>query len=202
VKLVVATVLLAAMALGAKVAIERVAPEEVASASTRITTPRRAEAEVGMVQSVRFTGPGLRAAFLHDVVATREGEPLRPGLVESDRLHILDAMLARGHLDAKVGVPHVSWAEDGTAHVDFPVEAGSVYVVRSVRVDGKLLRRHRGLADVPILEAGDDAVDERIEASAQLLRDWLEQRRLRARVTVKIEVERYGKLIDVVYRID
>jgi outer membrane protein assembly factor BamA len=199
VKLVVATLLLVAMALGAKVAIERIAPEEVASASTRVTTPSRAKTEAGTVQSVRFTGPGLRAAFLSDVVATRPGEPLRESSLESDRLHILDAMLARGYLDASVGVPQVEWSDGGAAWVDFPVDAGSLYVVRSVAVEGKQLRRHPALAEVPTLVAGNPAIDERIEASAGLLRDWLAQRGVKAIVTVEVALEKFSKQIDVVY---
>jgi hypothetical protein len=201
VRLVVATVLLVAMAVAAKIAIERVAPEEVASASTRVTSPGRAKPEAGTVQSVRFTGPGLRAAFLSEVVATREGQPFDEAALASDRQRIVDALIARGHLDAAVGAPQVEWS-DGAAWIDFPVEPGTLHVVRSVRVVGKQLRAHPGLADVPTLVAGNDAVAERIEASARLLRDWLAQRNLRATVTVTIDVEKYGKQIDVTYRVD
>jgi outer membrane protein assembly factor BamA len=199
VKLVVATLLLLAMALGAKVAIERIAPEEAASASTRVTTPSRAKTEAGTVQSVRFTGPGLRAAFLSDLVATREGETFRESSLESDRIRILDAMLARGYLDATIGVPQVEWSDDGAAWVDFPVDAGSLYVVRNVAVEGKQVGRHPALADVPTLETGNPAIGERIEASAQQLRDWLAQRSVKATVTVKVELEKLSKQIDVVY---
>lgn len=198
-KLVVATLLLVTMALGAKFAIERIAPEGAASASTRVTTPSRAKTEAGTVQSVRFTGPGLRAAFLSDVVATREGEAFRASSLEDDRLRILDAMLARGYLDATVGTPVVEWSDDGAAWVDFPVDAGSLYVVRDVAVEGKQLRRHPALAEVPTLEAGNPAQGERIEASAERLREWLAQRRIKATVTVKVELEKFSKQIDVAY---
>jgi outer membrane protein assembly factor BamA len=202
VKLVVATLLLVAMALGAKLAIERIAPEESASASTRVTTPSRAKAEAGTVQSVRFSGPGLRAAFLSDVVATREGETFRPSSLEDDRIRILDAMLARGYLDATVGTPHVEWSASGAAWVDFPVDAGSLYVVRDVKVEGKQLRRHPALAEVPTLVTGNPALGDRIEASAQLLRDWLAQRGIKAKVTVTTALEKFSKQVDVAYIVE
>jgi outer membrane protein assembly factor BamA len=202
VKLVVAALLLVAMALGAKLAIEHVAPEETASASTRVTTPSRAKIEAGTVQSVRFTGPGLRAAFLSDVIATREGAAFRASALEDDRVRILDAMLARGFLDATVGAAKVEWTDSGGAWVEFPVDAGSLYVVRDVRVEGKALRRHPALADVPTLEPGHPAIGDRIEASAGLLRAWLTQRDLTGTVTVHIETDGLGKQIDVVYTVD
>ena len=201
-KLVVATLLLVTMALGAKFAIERIAPEEAASASTRVTTPSRAKTEAGTVQSVRFTGPGLRAAFLSDVVATREGETFRQSSLEDDRIRILDAMLARGYLDATVGAPVVEWSDEGTAWVDFPVDAGSLYVVRSVAVEGKQLARHPALAEVPTLETDNPAVGQRIEASAELIREWLAQRRVKGTVTVKVELEKLSKQIDVAYIVE
>src|SRR5688500_13010107 len=111
------------MALGAKFAIERIAPEEAASASTRVTTPSRAKPEAGTAQSGRVTGPGLRAAFRSRVVATREGETCRRSSREDARIRIPAAMLARGCLDATVGTPQVEWSACGAAWVDFPVDA-------------------------------------------------------------------------------
>ena len=200
VKLVVATLLLAGLALAAKIAVERVAPEPMASASAGLTETRRAgdAPKAGTVEAVRFSGPGLRAAFLSDVVTTREGSPLRENLLESDRQRVLEALIARGHLDAKVAAPRVSWHQ-GAAWVEFPVDAGPVYVVRAVTVEGKATKRHPGVADVPTLRIGDDADADAIEASADLLRDWLAARSVRAKVTVATDVEPYGKQVDIRY---
>lgn len=201
VKLVVATVLLAGAAVSAWIAVERVAPESVASASTSLTSSR-ARPAAGTVESVRFSGPGLRAAFLADVVATREGAPLREDELVRDRARILEALVARGHLDAKVGAPTVDWTGDRVAWVDFPVDAGPVYVVRRVEVVGKQVRHHPALAAVPTVTPGAPAIGEHIDASVDLLRDWLRQRRIRGNVTVDVTPEPYGKQLDVTFRID
>jgi len=201
VKLVVAAVMLAVLVLVARIVVERVAPEPSASASAGITAPRRAEAAApkpGTVEALRFSGPGLRAAFLTDVIATREGQPFRADALDSDRQRLLEALVARGHLDAKVGAAHVSWHR-GAAIVEFPVDAGPVFVVRSVRVEGRTARSHTGLAQVPTLQIGDAATADDIEASADLLRAWLEARDLRAKVSVATNVEPYGKQVDVRY---
>jgi hypothetical protein len=200
VKLVVAALLLAGLALLARFAVEHVAPEPAASASASVTETRRAgdAPRAGTVEAVRFSGPGLRAAFLRDVVVTREGAPFRADQLESDRLRVFDALVARGHLDAKVGEPRVTW-HDQAAWVDFPCEPGPVYVVRAVRVEGRGAKRHPGVANVPTLRSGDVAASEDIEASADLLRAWLEARDLRARVTVATDVEPYGKQVDIRY---
>lgn len=201
-KLVVATVLVAGAVVSAKVAVERVAPESVASASTSITPLAAARPVAGTVQSVRFSGPGLRAAFLTDVVATHEGAPLRPEELERDRARIVAALVARGHLDARVGEVRIDWTGDQAAWVDFPIEAGPVYVVRKVEVLGKQVRRHPALAAVPTIAPGTPAIGDHIDASADLLRGWLRQRRIRAKVSVAITTEPYGKQLDVVFRVD
>jgi hypothetical protein len=200
VKLVVAALLLAGLALLARIAVEHVAPEPAASASASLTETRRAgdAPRAGTVEAVRFSGPGLRAAFLRDAVVTREGAPFRADQLESDRLRVLDALIARGHLDAKVAEPRVTW-HDEAAWVDFPVEPGPVYVVRAVRVEGRGAKRHPAVAEVPTLRSGDVAASDDIEASADLLRAWLEARNLRAQVTIATDVEPYGKQVDIRY---
>lgn len=199
VKLVVAILLLVTVALGAKVAANKLAPEGVASAATSLTQPGRAKTEAGSVRSVRFSGPGLRASYLPEVVGTREGEPLDAAELHSDRLRIVAALVARGHLDAAAGEPNVQWSSDGGAHVEFPVVAGPAYVVRSVRVEGKQLRRQRALATVPTLDAGQQVNPERIDANVTLIRDWLGHRGVRAEVTARLEVDRFTAQVDVVF---
>jgi outer membrane protein assembly factor BamA len=198
VKLAVAILLLAAALVTAKVAVEHVAPERMASASDSLT---RAKAAAGTVETVRFTGPGLRASFLAEAVATRAGTAVSRADLEADRLRIVDALVARGHLDAAASEAVVQWSDSGSAYVDFPVETGAIYQIRSVRLEGKLAARTPALAEVPTLAAGDIAASDRIEASAALLRGYLADHHLRGRVTWQLEVEHVGKQADVVFTI-
>jgi len=204
VKLVVAAVLLIGATVAAKVGVDRLAPEPAASAGASLTNtdPARPNpTKAGTVEAVRFTGPDVRAPYLADVIVTREGTPFRAQEIEDDRLRIVDALIARGHYDAKVGPASVTWT-DGGAWVEFPIDAGSVYVIRSVRVDGAATRKNPGLAQVPTVQAGDDARAEDVEGSADLLRDWLAARHIRATVKLVTQLEPYGKQVDLRYVVE
>jgi len=197
VKLFVATLLLAALALGAKLAVERLAPERVASAADGDTGGAKAASDV--VQSVRITGSGLRATSLDELIETRAGEPLDHKTLDADRLRIVRALAADGYLDAGVEEPRLR-ASDGGLAIELPVVTGSRYLVREVRVDGKLLRRHPDLGGVPTLRSGQDAVSERIDGNVELLRDWLADRgSKKAGVGVRLEIDRRTQVVDVVF---
>jgi outer membrane protein assembly factor BamA len=198
VKLSVAILLLVAAVIVAKVAVDRVAPEGMASASDGLI---RAKTTAGMVETVRFTGPGLRAAFLSDAVATHAGHALSRVDLEADRLRIVDALIARGHLDATASEAVVQYTEGGSAYVDFPVETGPIYQIRSVRVEGKRGTHAAALATVPTIGAGDAAASDRIEASAALLRAYLADHGWPGRVTWHLDVEHVGKQADVIFTI-
>jgi hypothetical protein len=49
---------------------------------------------------------------------------------------------------------------------------------------------------------GNPALGDRIEASAQLLRDWLAQRGIKAKVTVTTALEKFSKQVDVAYIVE
>lgn len=197
-KLVVATLLLAAAAIVAKVAVERLAPERVASASTR-PTDGRAEA-VGQIRSIRFDAPGLRAAALSGVMTSREGAMLDAALLGADRGRLEQWLVARGHLDASVAEPSVRVA-DGAVFVDIDVDAGPVFVVRAVRIEGKRADL-AGLSAVPTLTAGHELLAERLDSNVALLRDWLAHRQVKASVSARLEVDRFTKQVDVVFTVD
>ena len=193
VKLFVATLLLVAAAVAAKVAIEHLAPEGTASASDSI--PRAKVA--GTVDAVTFTGPGLRAAFLSEVVATRAGAPLSTADLAGDRIRIVDALVARGHLDAHAGEAVVAASDAGT-FVDFPVTVGPTYVIRDVRVAGRAVA---GIAAVPTVRPGDPAASTRIEASAALLRTWLADHQERGTVSWTLTPDPLTQQADVVFTV-
>ncbi len=197
-KLVVATLLLAAAALVAKVAVEHLAPERVASASTQVTDGR---AEVaGQIRSIRFDAPGLRAAALLPVIDSREGDTLDPALLGADRARLEQWLVARGHLDAQVGEPRVRLAATG-AHIDIQVTAGPVFVIREVRIEGKRAGL-AGLRSVPTITAGHEVVADRVDGNVTLLRDWLAHRKVKANVRARLEVDRFTKQVDVVFTVD
>lgn len=198
VKLVVATLLLAAAAVTAKVAIEHVAPERVASASTE-PTDRWAEAG-DAIRSIRFDAPGLRAAALSEVIETRVGGPLDRARLDADRVRLRDWLVARGHLDAQVEAPATRRTDSGS-FVDFAIEAGPVYVVRDVRFEGKRADV-AGLAAVPTVIAGHDVAAERLDGNVDLLRDWLAHRGITAKVSFRLNVDRFTKQVDVVFRVN
>lgn len=218
-KLVVAALLLASALVAAKVVVEHVAPEGQASASTtseaglggvrgrNVVGPDlqgAAEAGEPIVASIRFTGPGLRAAFLADVIVSRTGAPLDRDALAADRGRVLDELVARGHLDATVGEPVVrtSTRGDHVAWVELPVDAGPRYTIRRVEVTGRVAAANPELAHVVTLRPGDHASGARIEAGAALLRDWATQRKVRGTVTHTVELDRFAKQVDVRFSID
>jgi len=194
VKLFVATLLLVSAAIAAKIVVERVAPEKVASASDSVS---RAKVAAGTVETVQFSGPGLRAPYLAAVVGTQAGVALSQPALQADRIRIVDALVARGHLDASAGEPRVQWTATGAALVDFPVEAGAVYVVRTVAVSGGPAALD--LASVPTLVSGDLADANRIEQSAALLRGWCKDHGVSAKVTWTIAPDPISKQVDVTF---
>jgi outer membrane protein assembly factor BamA len=198
VKLLVATLLLVAAVVVAKVAIEHLAPERPASASNGDT---RAKAAAGTVEAVRFTGPGLRALSLSDLVATREGAPLSADVLASDRERVVAALTARGHLEASADEPIVEWTSTGAARVSFPVEVGRLYVFGTIRVEGKLIAKHPRLAELPTITAGEVVAADRVDASAELLRAYLAQHDLRGTVSVTVEPDPVDAQADVVFTI-
>ena len=114
-KLFVATLLLVSAAIAAKIVVERVAPEKVASASDGVS---RAKVAAGTVETVQFSGPGLRAPYLAGVVGTQAGVALSQPALQADRIRIVDALVARGHLDATAAEARVQWNAAGAAYVD------------------------------------------------------------------------------------
>lgn len=198
VKLVVATLLLAAAAVTAKVAVEHLAPERVASASTQPTDRWAAAGDA--IRSIRFDAPGLRAAALSDVIETRLGGPIDRARLDADRVRLRDWLVARGHLDAAVEAPATRLTDSGT-FIDFVIDAGPVFVVRDVRFEGKRAGV-AGLASVPTVIAGHDVAAERLDRNVELLRDWFAHRGTQARVSVRLDVDRFSKQADVVFRVD
>ncbi len=200
VKLFVAAVLIASLAVGAKLAVERIAPEKVASASNS-DTAGGAKAATGLVQSIRVTGSGLRATALLPLLETREGAPLHDGVLDADRLRLVRALAADGYLDAGVEEPKIRALASGIT-VELPVVAGPRYVIRDVRLEGRQVRRHPDLTAVPTLHAGNDALAERIDGNVALLRTWLADRGTTASVGVDLDIDRYTQQVDVVFTIN
>ena len=197
-RVVVALLVVAVVALVA--APGGVAPEEATSASTRVTSPHRAKPRAGTVATVRFTGPGLRAA-LSPVIRTRPGDPFDAATLEADRARIVEALHDRGHLDATAAAPAVTWRDDG-AHVELAVAPGPLYYVRSVELRGAQLRRHPGLAAIPVLATGVPAVEAHLDDGAALIHTWLARRGARARVTIAWALDDLAKQIDVTYVVE
>lgn len=191
-KLAVATLLLAALAVSAKLAVQHLAPERVASASVSLTAD---EVGVQTVQSIRISG--LHATSFADL-QTRAGSPLDRAALDADRLAIVRSLAAEGYLDAGVEEPRIRAVAGGLA-IELPVVTGARYVVRDVRVEGKQARR---LADVPTLLAGQDAIAARIDGNVSLLRTFLADRGIRAGVGVHLEVDRAMQVVDVIFRAD
>lgn len=200
-KLIVATLLLAALALGAKLAVGHLAPEKVASASVRFTADEVGAAPdaIPWVRSVRITGDdGLRPTSIASELETRADAPLDRRALDADRLRVVRALSADGYLDASVDTPRVRSTADGVT-VELPVVTGTRYQVRAVRLEGRQLVRHAELAAVPTLRAGEDAIGERIDGNVALLRGWLADRGVAASVGVRVDVDRYTQVVDVTF---
>jgi hemolysin activation/secretion protein len=204
VKLVVAALLLVVAVVIAKVAIERLAPEVTASASTNATRVKTGPVDPTApirIEAVRLSGPGLRASAFEPLFADRIGETVAPVALEAERAEVTAALVARGHLDAVVGPPEVERAGDA-AIVELAVDAGPVYHVRSVRVEGARAKKHAVLAGIPVVRAGAEAIAEDLEASAALIRAYLTERKARGAVSYRLELDRPTKRVDVVYLVE
>ena len=151
------------------------------------------------VASIRLDGPSLPTATLRAGLHTRVGAPLRESDLDADRKVISEELVARGHLDAAVDEPRVTWGSSG-AHVTFVVAPGSVYHVRNVTVDGA---RFDGIQSVPTLAAGEDVSPARVARGAELIDQWLAHHGAEdAVVTSQLGVDRQTHAVDVTYTIE
>jgi hemolysin activation/secretion protein len=205
VKLVVAALLLVAAVVVAKVAIERLAPEVAASASTRSARAKAGPVDPAaavQIEAVRLTGPGLRASAFEPLFADRIGARVAPAALDAERAEIVAALIARGHLDAVVSTPTLEPTDGDAVIVDLAVDAGPVYRVRRVRAEGAPVRRHPVLGDVPVVRSGDAAIAEDLEASAALIRAWMKEHKVRGAVSYRLEPDARSKQVDVIYVVE
>ncbi len=156
-----------------------------------------ARAELHAVASLRIEGSKLPRSTLEHVLTTRVGDALREDVLVHDRTALVAALVARGHLAARV-TSHRAWQRDG-AHVVFVVAAGGTYRVGAVAVDGALVARFPQLATVPTMLTGQAWGAERASANQTMLRGWLAQRGARSTVTMATRVDHVRLTVDVTF---
>lgn len=197
-RLFVAIFLLAAIGLAAKIAVERLAPEGLASASDHLMRAETTGPATDLVDTVQLLGPGLRATSLDEVIGTRAGTHLSEAQLAFDRTTIFTTLLDRGHLDAAVGAATITWSRAG-ADVELPVDAGAVYTVHSVTWTGAKMRP--AIAELPVIAAGEPVERARLADTASLVEGWLAQRHTHAHVTWSLAIDRDAKLVDVTFAV-
>src|SRR5690606_19430341 len=109
--------LLLVLAVAGGVAVIRHLPEEAQAEPARVSRPQE-------IASVALDGRDLPTAALREVLATRAGELIDLEALARDRRALEAALVARGHLAAKVGEPRVTFGTGGAAYVTFPVSQG------------------------------------------------------------------------------
>lgn len=146
------------------------------------------------IQSVSLDGGrGLPVSALRDCLSTHPGEQLDAGKLVQDRAMLEQELEARGYLAARVEPAIVTFRPSGGAYVTFPIDAGPVFKLRSVTVEGAPIKD----ASVVTLIAGDDAVASRIERARATLADALGRRGKPASVSVSLTTDPAAAAVDL-----
>ena len=152
-----------------------------------------------LVRSVRFLGD-LDPAGLRGELRTRIGHPVRAADLAADRARVESALVARGHLDARVGAPDLG--PRGT-DVVWPIAAGPLYRVRAVHLAGRLARRFPQLVEQLTIGAGDEASARAIAATQDRLATWLRGHGVGPVVVRhRLRLDRAASRVDVDYGIE
>jgi hypothetical protein len=150
------------------------------------------------VASIRLDGPSLPIVTLEGALATRIGSAVDEATLAADRVRISDILTERGHLGAEVAPATVQYGPSG-AHVTFAVVPGAIYRIRTVRIEGA---GAVDLAEVPTAIAGEEVSLARARHGVDQIDRWLaEHGAPDAKVDYRLELDREGRLADVVYTV-
>jgi outer membrane protein assembly factor BamA len=145
------------------------------------------------IASIALLGHDLPMPALREVMQSQPGDALDSTRLEQDRGALEGALVARGHLAAKVQAAQVSFDDNGSAFVTYSIAPGALYRVRSVAVTGATPRE----SGVVTLSAGDPALGERLTAAVSTLRERLAARGKPRDVRVQLAMDERAAAVDV-----
>jgi outer membrane protein assembly factor BamA len=168
-------------------------PNTAANAELAVDQPI---ARLQEVRSVSLDGHQLPLARLREVMATRPGAQLDTPRLERDRAAMEQALADLGYLAAHVAEPSVTFDTAGAAYINFEVDKGKLFYLRSVEVTGAGKE-----AAVVTLMPGDDAIRDRIEHARLAFADTLARRGKPATVELSVHTDIEAAAVDVVLAI-
>jgi hypothetical protein len=173
-------------------------PVDLSASAARVRSAGPPGAE-RLVRSVRFRGD-LDPAGLRGQLRTQIGHPVRAADLAADRVRVEAALVARGHLDARVGAPDLG--PSGT-DVVWPIAAGPLYRVRAVHLAGRIARRFPQLAQQLTVGAGDEVSARAIAATQDRLATWLRGHGVGPVVVRhRLRIDRAATRVDVDYDVE
>ncbi len=146
------------------------------------------------VQSISLEGRDLPVAALRSVLVTHTGDQLAPAKLAADRAALQSALIASGHLGAKVQPAQVLHDAAGGAYITFALTPGPLFHVRDVQVTGAPASE----TGIMTINRGDVVRADRLEHARDALTTRLASRGKPHQLSVRLVPDALTSTADVV----